>query len=243
MKYPQAHWTPAHANNFSTAKNTPKFIVAHVICGSWTGCRSWFQNPAAQVSAHFSISKQGEVNQHVDTDQTAYAQMAWNQEAISIEHEGYPGDHLTLKQIAALDALLTWIHANYNIPLKWVDSGSAKDGGVLGHGVLGVAGGNHISCPGAQIISDVKHLLARKQGIKEAAAKPQVSNKNRPVLRLHSRGKDVKDLQAALHIQVDGEFGKQTEAAVKHFQETHRIAVDGIVGPITWSFLKIASDS
>ena len=240
MKYPFAHWTPAHSNNFSTTRNNPKFVVVHVICGSWTGCKSWFENPNAGVSAHFSISKLGEVNQHVDTDHVAYAEMAWNDKAISIEHEGHPGDHLTLKQIAALDALLEWIHSNYKIPLVWTNTGAPGHPGVISHGLLGVEGGNHISCPGAQIVADVKHLLDRKNGNHaDPELKPDPTpSKDLPVIKLGSRGEAVKTLQRALHIKIDGIFGPQTNSKVLELQKSNNIEADGIVGPITWQFVK-----
>ena len=36
---------------------------------------------------------------------------------------------------------------------------------------------------------------------------------------------------------VDGDFGRETEAAVKSFQLAAGIKVDGICGPITWGKL------
>jgi peptidoglycan hydrolase-like protein with peptidoglycan-binding domain len=50
------------------------------------------------------------------------------------------------------------------------------------------------------------------------------------------------DLQTALNrhgakLVVDGVFGRLTEAAVKAFQKSRGLVVDGIVGPLTWSKL------
>jgi peptidoglycan hydrolase-like protein with peptidoglycan-binding domain len=53
----------------------------------------------------------------------------------------------------------------------------------------------------------------------------------------HAPGYYVRTLQAALHVSVDGEFGPETLAAVKHFQAEHGLEVDGEVGPRTWAAL------
>jgi peptidoglycan hydrolase-like protein with peptidoglycan-binding domain len=49
----------------------------------------------------------------------------------------------------------------------------------------------------------------------------------------------VEWLQAALHLPVDGEFGPETEAAVRRLQERHGLTVDGIVGPATWAVIGV----
>jgi peptidoglycan hydrolase-like protein with peptidoglycan-binding domain len=47
----------------------------------------------------------------------------------------------------------------------------------------------------------------------------------------------VEQLQAALHVHVDGIFGPETEAGVRSLQAHHGISVDGIVGQETWALL------
>lgn len=58
----------------------------------------------------------------------------------------------------------------------------------------------------------------------------------------HPAGNPVRALQEALHVSVDGEFGPETEAAVRHFQEQHGLEVDGVVGPQTWGALGISGE-
>lgn len=56
-------------------------------------------------------------------------------------------------------------------------------------------------------------------------------------LKRGSKGSDVRTLQGYLGVDVDGIFGKRTEAAVKAFQQSHNLLVDGIVGAKTWYVL------
>src|SRR5215218_5314240 len=68
------------------------------------------------------------------------------------------------------------------------------------------------------------------------------------IVRRGSRGEAVRGVQEEFQfrnlsgdprrgVQVDGIFGPQTEAAVRAFQDALQIAVDGVVGPITWRAL------
>jgi peptidoglycan hydrolase-like protein with peptidoglycan-binding domain len=56
-------------------------------------------------------------------------------------------------------------------------------------------------------------------------------------------GNPVTRLQEALHISADGQFGPQTEAAVKQMQARDGLAVDGVVGPETWRALGLDEHS
>jgi N-acetylmuramoyl-L-alanine amidase-like protein/putative peptidoglycan binding protein len=61
----------------------------------------------------------------------------------------------------------------------------------------------------------------------------------RPTLRRGAKGDFVKQVQKALGLglDVDGDFGGKTEAAVRAFQRQHLLVPDGIVGPKTWAQL------
>ena len=72
------------------------------------------------------------------------------------------------------------------------------------------------------------------------------------VLRKGNKGLDVKQLQGLLNQKVpvlklprsrklieDGDFGNNTDAAVRTFQQQSRLTVDGIVGSKTWTALGV----
>ena len=60
-----------------------------------------------------------------------------------------------------------------------------------------------------------------------------------------SEGTDVKALQVLLihngcdigHCGIDGDFGADTDAAVRQYQQSHNCEVDGVVGQQTWNKL------
>ncbi len=79
----------------------------------------------------------------------------------------------------------------------------------------------------------------------EGGAEESPSGNSRPTLRRGSKGEAVREMQAMLDrlgydlgsYGVDGDFGKDTEAAVKRFQSDHGLAADGICGRATWARL------
>lgn len=73
----------------------------------------------------------------------------------------------------------------------------------------------------------------------------EVANRSRcdeQTFRKGDNGACVEKLQAALSekgfkVAVDGDFGTNTESAVKHFQTVFKVSADGVVGPQTWGVL------
>jgi peptidoglycan hydrolase-like protein with peptidoglycan-binding domain len=69
-----------------------------------------------------------------------------------------------------------------------------------------------------------------------------LNNARAQIIRTGSNGDAVKIAQALLNskgypLVSDGIFGPRTDAATRRFQSDNRLAVDGIVGPDTWSVL------
>lgn len=84
--------------------------------------------------------------------------------------------------------------------------------------------------------------LADRKAKLAAAKKALGVTAARPVLRSGDRGEDVFRLQTALNargagLNADGDFGPRTEAAVRRFQDSKGLFVDGIVGARTWAAL------
>jgi peptidoglycan hydrolase-like protein with peptidoglycan-binding domain len=70
-------------------------------------------------------------------------------------------------------------------------------------------------------------------GAAPAEPEPITTTQHYIVLNAGSEGRQVRLLQRALGIKVDGVYGPQTEAAVRRFQATRGLTVDGIVGAHT----------
>jgi N-acetyl-anhydromuramyl-L-alanine amidase AmpD len=65
-----------------------------------------------------------------------------------------------------------------------------------------------------------------------------------PEVKSGANAHPIKTLQYLLRaygegVVVDGQFGPETEVAVKVFQSRRGLAADGIVGPVTWSALVV----
>jgi uncharacterized protein (TIGR02594 family) len=81
--------------------------------------------------------------------------------------------------------------------------------------------------------------IRRPPAAGDAAQKPIVVDQPvRPELEQGAIGAAVSELQHLLGgIEVDGEFGPDTDAAVRRFQASRGLEVDGVVGPSTWTAL------
>jgi hypothetical protein len=94
--YGPAAWAAAHSSNYTVANRETdypiNYVVIHVTQGSYAGSISWYQNPASDVSAHYTIrSSDGHLTQSVREKDIAWHAGNWtiNTQSIGIEHEGW----------------------------------------------------------------------------------------------------------------------------------------------------------
>ncbi len=93
-EYPQAQWVPAHSSNYVSPRTSPVSAIAiHTTQGTYSGTIAWFQNPNANVSAHYVIrARDGQVTQMVCEGDRAWHIGIHNDYTIGIEHEGWVQD-------------------------------------------------------------------------------------------------------------------------------------------------------
>jgi peptidoglycan hydrolase-like protein with peptidoglycan-binding domain len=107
--------------------------------------------------------------------------------------------------------------------------------GVVGPatwGVIGVHGAPTLTPPPSALPQPKPQKAESSVQANGAAAPAQAGGDVNP-------GNAVVRLQEALHLAVDGEFGPETEAAIKRLQARHGLDVDGVVGPATWSVIGV----
>ena len=144
-------WKPSP--NFTKGRRGRKAIaiVNHITAGKYPGCLSWMCNQKAQASAHYLITKLGDIYQLVKDEDSSWHAGAvskpnWrlydgsnpNRYTIGIEHEALPGERLTEMQYQAT----LWLHkqliARHGIPID--------EDHIIGH--YRIDSVNRPNCPG-----------------------------------------------------------------------------------------------
>ena len=89
--YPTALWVAASTSNYNQRYDTAiTAVTIHTMQGSYAGTISWFQNPTADVSAHYSMrSRDGQITQMVCESDRAWHVGSENGYTVGIEHEGW----------------------------------------------------------------------------------------------------------------------------------------------------------
>ncbi len=118
-----AVWRPAYRGNYTNANRGAAkidFIVIHIAQGSYSGTISWFQDPRANVSAHYVVGRRGQVAQCVRNEDIAWHAGNWtyNTKSIGIEHAGYAGTRWTARMYRSSAKLSAHLCRRYNIPVQ-----------------------------------------------------------------------------------------------------------------------------
>ena len=90
--------------------------------------------------------------------------------------------------------------------------------------------------------SKSKIVAFARPAYEDAKVENTIGVKNKPTIKMGSKGEWVKLAQARLvvngyNIEVDGDFGPKTKEAVIKFQTSYGLEKDGIIGPKTWAKL------
>lgn len=111
---------------------------------------NWFDNPAAQASAHVCVDGEGHSAQYVPDDSKAWHCMAYNSATLGIEQMGFATFTLPIwkgrrNQLRKVAQYIAYWSRKYNIPIRKgrVLNGAIVKSGIVTHRSLGQAGGGH----------------------------------------------------------------------------------------------------
>jgi len=121
--YRRAVWRPAYRGNYTQTTRGAliiDFIVIHIAQGSYSGTISWFQNPRANVSAHYVVGRGGRIAQCVHNADVAWHAGNWrfNRKSIGIEHAGYGSHRWTDPMYRSSARLSAYLCRRFDIPVR-----------------------------------------------------------------------------------------------------------------------------
>jgi hypothetical protein len=119
--YGRALWRPASRGNYTQANRGArwiKYLVIHIAQGSFSGTIDWFQNPRANVSAHYVVGRKGKIAQCVHNEDIAWHAGNWrfNKRSIGIEHAGYASERWWDRKYHSSAKLAAYLCRRFNIP-------------------------------------------------------------------------------------------------------------------------------
>lgn len=234
-------------------------VVLHVSAGpNASSLFGWFNNPKSSASSHFHVAYDGTIEQYVDTDLTAWAQVRGDSHLLSIETQGAATGEWTEAQLASLARLLKDLSAMYGFPLSLMGSsrrgergvgyhlqgvpanksqkarGVSQTGGELWSGAVGKV------CPGPDRVRQIPALIARAAGGTVTAPTPMVTDKSVgcvdtnvvPVAEVQRRLASM-GLYDRVVDGIDGDYTRQAVLAYQQRQGYHpNLLADGYWGQL-----------
>lgn len=219
-RFPGAIWKPITAGKGRKRLTIYNRMNLHVAVSEGSSLHAFF-NKSGQVDSHFYVRRDGTVEQYVDTDYRAFADLEGNDATISVETQGMGPGTWTPEQRESLAQLYAWAVRTHGIARKMASSskiGTASKGlswhrlgcdgnfpslpSILaGRGQRG--GGMHYSkslgkvCPGDDRIEQIPSIFARAEAILGGATKPATPKQEEPDLNT-TQAKQLSDIHAAL---------------------------------------------
>ena len=238
----------------------PVGIIFHV-SGSpnATSLFGWFDGPSGGVESHFHVDALGRREQYRDTTREADANYRGNSWIgpdgkrygyISVETQGGATGRWSDVMLASLVELSEWLMATHPTIKRAVATG-VQSGGFGWHVMFGAGKGTFSwsnaagkVCPGSERIEQCQTILFPTLLGSAPVALPPAPSSPR-LLGRGAKGPDVEQIQDRLidlgydlhQYGSDGDFGQETEDAVKDLQATAGLTADGIVGPKTLAAL------
>jgi peptidoglycan hydrolase-like protein with peptidoglycan-binding domain len=237
-----ATWMPVGNVGGPLARNLGLILHHAVADGS---LHDWFDNPASGVSAHFWVSRDGRIEQYVDTDWQAWHAMQLNDSYIGVETEGCTVEPFDEPMPDPMVEALVDLYAEGNRRHGWPHA-LAEGDGQPGFGTHKMAVAT--ACPCDTRANMRQLILDRALG--QPAAWPEPPPPVSPAAppwpgRYFEyppgvQGADVMQWQEQMGfrgwpIDVDGAYGPLSKQVCVDFQTEKNLAVDGIVGPDTWA--------
>lgn len=241
------------AAHYTKGRPAPiKWIVLHSAEGAKTAAAlgRYFQETARAASSHIGVGQDGKAAQYVHDGDTAYAAKNANAVGWQVELCGFADWNRSewLAHRPMLDAaarLVAKACQAFKVRATWLTAADLEAGhsGLVTHRTVSQwkPSTGHTD-PGRDFPFDVFLALVKNH---LAPADWRGDGYTHPTLKEGASGREVIHLQTLLnrhaaHLKVDGKFGPATTSAVKAYQRSMHIGMDGVVGPMTWKNLHTA---
>ena len=170
---PGVAWRPIPVSSSRPRRAKGRGVCLHVAVSEAASLFPYFST--ANVDSHFYVTRSGTIEQYVDTDLVAYAQLDGNATLISVETQGGvtnpETEPWTAQQTDALARICRWAHDIEGVPLQLMRDSRPISRGV-GYHRLGVdpwriPDGELWStaygklCPGSAKVAQIPQILTR----------------------------------------------------------------------------------
>lgn len=218
---------------------------------------SYAKRRTDSVSAHF-FSDPSTIIQSLDTRYDAWhaGSRTGNRYAVAFEIIGYNSwsESYWRRAIDRVAPLIAEVCRTHKISPQWLSASQARDGRTTGFvthdDMRRVWGGTTHTDPGPNFPRTyLMDAVRRELGTPTTPTPvPPTSDwtvkliMSLPTVKRGSKGQSVKNVQGLLNahgsrLSIDGIFGPKTESAVRSYQKSRKLLVDGIVGRQTYTSL------